>query len=46
MERLTSAKHYNLLGQFVRYEENEVLWIRTLVLRSRVRSQPSLGCSW
>ncbi len=27
LERLTSDKHSNLLGQFLGYEENEVLWI-------------------
>ncbi len=27
---LTNDKHSNLLGQFLSYEENEVLWIRTL----------------
>ncbi len=27
---LTSDKHSNLLDQFLSYEENEVLWIRTL----------------
>jgi len=30
LETLTSDKHSNLLGQFLSYEENEVLWIRTL----------------
>ncbi len=29
LERLTSDKHSNLLGQFLSYEENEVLWICT-----------------
>ncbi len=29
---LTSDKHSNLLGQFLSYEEREVLWIRTLIL--------------
>ncbi len=29
LERLTSDKHSNLLGQFLIYEENEVLWIHT-----------------
>jgi hypothetical protein len=29
LERLTNAKHSNLLSQFVNFEENEVLWIRT-----------------
>ena len=28
---LTSDKHSNLLGQFLGYKENEVLWIRTQV---------------
>jgi hypothetical protein len=28
---LNSKKHSNLLGQFLSCEENEVLWIRTLV---------------
>jgi len=28
---LTSVKHSNLLVQFLSYEENEVLWKRTLV---------------
>ena len=32
LEMLTSDKHSNLLGQFLSYEENEVLWIRTLGL--------------
>ena len=32
LERLTSDKHSNLLGQFLSYEENEVLWIRTLAI--------------
>ncbi len=27
----TSDKHSNLLGQFLSYEENEVLWIRTQI---------------
>ncbi len=31
LERLTSDKHSNLLGQFLSYNENEVLWIRTLI---------------
>ncbi len=30
LERFTSAKHSNLFGQFISYEENEVLWIRTM----------------
>jgi len=30
---LISDKHSNLLGQFLSYEENEVLWIHTLVLQ-------------
>ncbi len=29
LERLASAEHYNLLDQFVSYEENVLLWIRT-----------------
>ncbi len=29
LERLISDKHSNLLGQFLSYEENEVLWMRT-----------------
>jgi hypothetical protein len=33
LERVTSAKHSNVLGQFIGYEENEVLWIRTLVTK-------------
>ncbi len=28
LERLTSNKHYNLMGLLLSYEENEVLWIR------------------
>ncbi len=36
-ERLTSAKQSNLLGQFVSYEENEVLWIRTRVFTANFR---------
>jgi hypothetical protein len=28
VEMHTSAKHSNLLGQFVSYKENEVLWLR------------------
>jgi hypothetical protein len=31
LERLTSDKPSNLLGQFLSYEENEVLWIRTQI---------------
>jgi hypothetical protein len=31
LERLTNYKQYNLLGQFLSYEENEVLWIRTVL---------------
>jgi hypothetical protein len=33
LERLTIDKHSNLFGQFLSYEENEVLWIRTLETR-------------
>ncbi len=29
LEMLTSDKHSNLLGQFLCYQENEALWIRT-----------------
>ncbi len=31
LERLTSDKHSNLLGQFLSYEWNEMLWIQTQV---------------
>jgi hypothetical protein len=31
LETLTSDKCSNLLEQFLSYEENEVLWIRTLI---------------
>ncbi len=31
LERLTSDKWANLLGQFLSYKENEVLWISTLM---------------
>ncbi len=34
LKRLTSNKHPNLLGQFLSYEENEVLWIRTLFYKT------------
>ncbi len=34
LEGFTSAKHSNLLGQLLSYEENEVLWIRTLFFDS------------
>ncbi len=30
LETLTSDKHSTLLGQFLSYKENEVLWIRTI----------------
>ncbi len=32
LERLTRDKHFSILGLLVSYEENEVLWIRTLEL--------------
>ncbi len=32
LEMLTSYKHSNLFCQFLSYEENEVLWIRTHIL--------------
>jgi hypothetical protein len=32
LERVTSAKDTNSLGQFISYEENEVLRIRTLTI--------------
>jgi hypothetical protein len=32
MESLTWVKHSSLLGKFVSYEENKVLWIRPLLL--------------
>jgi hypothetical protein len=31
LERLTNVKHSKFLIQFRSYEENEVMWIRTLV---------------
>ncbi len=31
LERLDKDKHSSLLGPFLSYEENEVLWIQTLV---------------
>ncbi len=31
LEMLARNKHSSLLGQFVSYEENKVLWIRTQV---------------
>ncbi len=33
LERLTSDKQANLLGQFLSYEENEVFWICTMISR-------------
>jgi len=34
LKGFTSAKHFNLLGQLLSYEENEVLWICTLFFDS------------
>ncbi len=35
LERLATDKHSNLLGLFVSYEENKMLWIRTQVSHSQ-----------
>jgi hypothetical protein len=36
LERLTNDKRSNLVGQFLSYEENEVLWIRTQENNSKI----------
>jgi hypothetical protein len=50
LERLDSNKHSNLLGLFVSYDENEVLWMRSLFsqyqlykkgcYKKRIKNQP------
>ncbi len=40
LERLTNAKHSNLLGQFISYKENEVSWICTLFSRMGLIAKP------
>jgi hypothetical protein len=37
LERLARDKHPNLLGPFVSYEENEVVYIQPLFLPSKMR---------
>ncbi len=39
---LTSDKYSNLLGQFLSYEENEVLWIRPLDIRNDIQELKDL----
>jgi hypothetical protein len=43
LERLTSDKHSNLLGQFLSYEKNEALWIRTQIPNFNFLFLNSLG---